>query len=168
MRDRGSSHVAAIVLTALLGGCSPSNARQEGAPLSGQVSGCYRLELWPGESGPETERRRAAWGTAPTVRLDTTRLTAWPSLLQAYGTVFVAYSITESGEVRDHPFNYWRFVAGDSLFVGHPGALAGVSMMLHMEGQDLRGEITSFSDVRVEGRPSTTKSPVLARRVTCP
>jgi hypothetical protein len=126
------------------------------------------LDLWPDDSGPDVERRRAAWGSAPLVQLDTARLTAWPSLLQQYGTVFVAASITSEGQVRDHPFNYWRLAAEDSVYVSHPGALAGVTLALRIEGQDLRGEIFSFSDVRVEGRPLTVTSPVRARRVECP
>jgi hypothetical protein len=150
-----------------VGGCSASNTQRDRLPLPEQVAGCYELEFWSGEPGPEAERQRAAWGSAPTVKLDTAKLTVWPSLVQQYGTVFVAHSITE-GRAWDHPFNYWRFVAGDSLFIGHPGALAGVSMTLHIEGQDLRGEITSFTDERVEGKPSTGTAPVLARRVECP
>lgn len=161
---------AALILSALwmvVGGCSASNAQRDRVTLPEQVSGCYELELWPGESGPQAERQRAAWSSAPTVKLDTAKLTTWPSLVQQYGTVFVAHSITE-GRAWDHPFNYWRLVAGDSLFVGHPGALAGVSMTLHIEGQDLRGEITSFTDVPVEGKPTTRTAPVFARRVECP
>ncbi|MDH3457891.1 MAG: hypothetical protein OER90_13715 [Gemmatimonadota bacterium] len=133
-----------------------------------QVAGCYRLTLWPDESGPDVERRRAGWGSAPILKLDTTRLTAWPSLNQRYGTVFTAFSITESGEVRDHPFNYWRFMDGDSVYVGHPAAFAGVSIEAQIEGQDLVGTIISFSDVRREGRPSGATSPVRAVRMECP
>lgn len=156
-----------VVLAALTGGCSATNARHDPPSTPQELAGCYRLELWPGESGPDMERRRGAWGSAPIVQLDTARLTAWPNLTERYGVVFVAASITEAGEIRDHPFNYWRLTAGDSLYVGHPGALAGVSMELHIEGADLRGVISSFSDVRV-GRPSTVTIPVRAQRVDCP
>ena len=157
-----------VALAALTGGCSATNAQRDAPSTPQELAGCYRLELWPGESGPAVEQRRAAWGSAPVLKLDTMQLTAWPSLTQQYGTVFVAYSITASGQVRDHPFNYWRFMDGDSLYVGHPGALAGVSMKLRIEGQDLSGSITSFTDVRMEGRPSTATTPIRARRMECP
>jgi hypothetical protein len=114
------------------------------------------------------DRRRAAWGQAPLVQLDTTTLTAWPSLVQRFGTVFVAHSITDAGEVRDHPFNYWRFMDADSVFVGHPGALAGVTMELELRGGDLYGRISSHTDVWEEDRPSTLSAPVRAHRVECP
>ena len=159
--------VTPMVLVALAGACAASTAQRQVPSSSEQISGCYRLELWPGESGPAVEQRRAAWGSAPLVQLDTVRLTAWPSLVQQYGIVFTAYSITSSGEVRDHPFNYWRFVGGDSVFVGHPGALAGVSMELQLQGQDLHGVMSSFSDEWEEGRSSKVIAPVRAHRVEC-
>ncbi len=137
-------------------------------PSPEQVAGCYRLELWPGESGPEAERKRSAWSVPPQVKLDTEPLTAWPSLVEQYGAVFVAHSISASGEFRDHPFQYWRFVDGDSLYVGHPRAFAGVSLELKIDGRDLRGQITSFTDVPAEGKPPRVTAPVLARRVECP
>lgn len=157
-----------IGLAAILAACSRSGAEQAEGAHPQRIAGCYGLELWPGESGADVERRRAAWGNAPTVKLDTVRLTAWPSLLQLYGeNVFVAQSIMEDRRVQNHPFAYWRFIGTDSLFVGHPRALAGVSMALMIEGQDLRGETRSFTDVSVEG-PSTSSAPVLARRIECP
>ena len=156
-----------VVLAALAVACSASTAQRQVPSSPEQVSGCYRLELWPSESGPDVERRRAAWGSAPLLRLDTMRLTAWPSLVQRYGTVFVAFSITASGQVRDHPFNYWRFIGGDSVFVGHPGALAGASMELRRHGKELGGVISSFTDVWEEGRPLKVTAPVRAHRVEC-
>jgi hypothetical protein len=160
--------VVLIGLAAALASCSGSGAQQSEGPQPRRVAGCYSLTLWPGESGPEMERRRAAWGSAPLVKLDTVALVGWPSVTQRYGQAFAAQSITDAGRIQDHPFGYWRFMGSDSLFVGHPGALAGVSMELVIRGQDLGGEIVSFTDVPREGRPSTAKSPVLARRVTCP
>jgi hypothetical protein len=156
-----------IGLATMLAGCSRSGAQQTDARPQ-RLAGCYRLELWPGEAGPEVERRRAAWGTAPIVRLDTTALTGWPAVTQQYSNAFVAHSITERDGVQDHPFGYWRFMGHDSLFVGHPGALAGVSMEVAIEGQNLRGEIRSFTDVLSPDRPSTSTSPVLAHRIECP
>jgi hypothetical protein len=88
--------------------------------------------------------------------------------VQQYGIVFTAYSITSSGEVRDHPFHYWRFMGGDSVFVGHPGALAGVSMELQLQGQHMHGVMSSFSDVWEEGKVSRVTAPVRAHRVECP
>jgi len=157
-----------IGLAAVLAGCSRSGAQQDEATHPRRLAGCYSLELWPGESGPDVERRRAAWGSAPTVKLDTAVLTGWPGTTQQYGNVFVAHSITDAGRVQDHPFGYWRFTGSDSLFVGHPGAFAGVSMELAIDGQHLRGEIRSFTDVVSEDKPSTSSGPVLARRVECP
>jgi len=168
MSLNGLRSLALMSAVGLAGAGSASNAQRETPFSPEQVAGCYRLELWPDESGGQVERRRAAWGSAPILKLDSIKLTAWPSLVQQYGTVFVAFSITESGQVRDHPFNYWRFMDGDSLYVGHPGALAGVSMKVRIEGQDLSGSITSFTDVRMEGRPSTATTPLRARRVECP
>jgi hypothetical protein len=106
--------------------------------------------------------------SSPDRVVDTERLTAWPGLVQQYGVVFVAYSVTALGEVRDHPFNYWRFMGEDSLFVGHPGALAGVSMELQVRGQDLHGVINSFSDVWEGDKHSTVTTSVRAHRVECP
>ena len=153
-------------LAATLAGCSSSGAQNEAHPQ--RLAGCYELELWPGESGPEVEERRAAWGNAPVIKLDTTALTGWPGITRQYGEAFVAYTITDAGRVQDHPFGYWRFMGNDSLFVGHPGALAGVSMKLVIDGQGLHGEMMAFTDVVSADRPSTSRAPVLARRVDCP
>jgi hypothetical protein len=168
MHGSGLRYAALIGLAALTCTCSASNAQRDTPFSPERVAGCYRLELYPDESGADIDERRARWDVPQFVVLESDSLTTWPSLLQQYGTVFVAASITQDGQVRDHPFNYWRPAADDSVHVGHPGALAGVSLALRIEGQDLRGEVVSFSDVRVEGRPSTVTSPVRARRVECP
>lgn len=155
-------------LAGFAGACSASNTQRDVLSSPEQVSGCFQLELYPDESGPDAEKERAEWNIPEYVVLGSDPLTTWPSLTQQYGTVFVATSVTADGQTRDHPFNYWRFTTGDSLYVGHPGALAGVSLALHIEGQDLRGEIASFTDVRVEGRSSAVTAPVRAKRVECP
>jgi hypothetical protein len=165
---KGGGSVSLLVLVAMTANCSASSAQRGDALSPERVAGCYRLDLWPGESGPEAEQERAAWSVPPQVKLERDTLTAWPSLVQQYGTVFLAHTISASGEVRDHPFQYWRFVNGDSLYVGHPRAFAGVSLDLEIEGRDLRGQITSFTDVRMEDKPSRVTAPVLARRVECP
>ena len=157
-----------IGLATVLTGCSRSGAQDEAAHPQ-RLAGCYSLELWPGESGPGVEHRRATWGNAPIVQLDTTRMKDWPSLLKQYGPdVFVALSITDAGRVQDHPFAYWRFTGIDSIYVGHPRAFAGVDLALAFDGQDLSGEIRAFTDVAAEDTPSTSSAPVLARRVDCP
>lgn len=133
------------------------------------VSGCYRLELYPGETGADAEKKREEWIFPPYVQLEPDPLTGWPSLQQRYEQVFVARTRDETGSVKTAPFAYWRPLDGDSLYVGHPGALAGMSMTLRVVGRDLEGEIRAFTDVRPEAvARGTVSAPIRARRVECP
>lgn len=155
-------------LAAAISGCGAARAPEAQASLQDSVAGCYELRLWPDRSDPAVEEERAAWGLMPIVQLDTLPLTDWPHLRQQYGEVFAARSYLEGGRAFDHPFGYWRPEDGDSLFVGHPMALAGMSMMLAVAGTNLEGLMTSFTDVLEEGRPSTVTAPVRALRIECP
>ena len=104
------SNVAFVV------GCGATHSQEQDAPMQDRVAGCYRLELWPGESGPEAEEKRAGWNIPPGVALETAVLTGWPSLTQQYGeNVFVARSFDAAGQWRSTPFGYWRPLGGDSL-----------------------------------------------------
>ncbi len=133
------------------------------------VSGCYRLELYPDETGADAEKKRAEWHIPEYVALESEPLTDWPSLLQTYDQVFVARTLDQAGAARATPFNYWRPVEADVLYVGHPGALAGLSMTLRIVGENLEGEILAFTDVRPQaGGTGKASAPIRARRVECP
>ena len=156
------------LLLAAFCGCGTARAPEAQTSLPNSAAGCYELLVWPDRSDPAVEEERAAWGRTPIVELDSLPLTEWAHLQQEYGAVFVARSYLEGGRAYNHPFGYWRPAAGDSLFVGHPMALAGLSMTLAVAGTNLEGLITSFTDVLEEGRPSTVTAPVRARRIQCP
>jgi hypothetical protein len=162
------SYLFLILLLAAIAGCSAARAPEAQTSLQDSVAGCYELRLWPDRSDPAVEEERAAWGFMPIVQLDTLPLTNWPHLQQQYGDVRVARSYLEGGRAFDHPFGYWRPAEGDSLFVGHPMALAGMSMTLAAAGENLEGRMTSFTDIIEEGRPSTVTAPVRAFRIECP
>lgn len=162
------SYLWVILLVAAIAGCSAARAPEAQTSLLDSVAGCYELALWPERSDPGVEEERAAWGLMPVVELDTVPLADWPHLRQQYGEVYVARSYLEGGRAFDHPFGYWRPAEGDSLFVGHPMALAGMSMTLVVAGANLEGLMTSFTDVLEERRPSSVTAPVEGRRIECP
>jgi hypothetical protein len=166
MKARDYIGMAAVLV--LVSACSAARAPEAQTSLQDSVAGCYELRLWPERADPEAEEERATWGLMPIVELDTLPLTDWPQLAQQYGEVFVARSYLEGGRAFDHPFGYWRPAEGDSLFVGHPMALAGMSMTVAPVGEDLEGLMTSFTDILEEGRPSSVTAPVRALRVECP
>lgn len=146
-------------LFAMIGGCGVARTQEAEMPIQERVAGCYRLELQGDPTG---------WRLPSGIVLEAEPLAAWPHLERRYGTVFVARTLADSGKLVDHPFGYWRPLGHDSLFVGHPGAFAGLSMELELVGKDLAGQITAFSDVEEEGQPSRAAAAILARRVDCP
>ena len=163
-----SAGLSAAIALGISGGCVGS-AQRPGAPPPA-IAGCYQLTLWPDEQGPEAEEKRAAWRVPTIVRLDTAVFTAWPSLTQRYGdSVHQARGFWD-GRWQEHPFIYWRPHPGDSIYVGHPGALAGVSLVLHTRGQILRGLMTAHTDTPITTPADRARStaPVEARRLTCP
>jgi hypothetical protein len=96
--------------------------------------------------------------------------TAWPSLTQRYGdSVHQAGSWVE-GRWQDYPFIYWPPDPGDSIYVGHPGALSGITLILEVRGQTYRGVITAHTDTPITdpAGPARSSAPVEARRVPCP
>lgn len=156
------------------GGCAGSQSRQQDQADPGaqsaraSVTGCYRIEVWPEGSDPEAEARRAGWNVPEVVRLTPDPLTEWRALGERYDSVFVARTWLEA-RWADHPFGYWRpAAAGDSVYVGHPAAFAGLTLELARRGDGLEGRIIAFTDVRREGQPSRTTAPVTATPVACP
>jgi hypothetical protein len=155
------------LVLATCAGCAGSGQRPGSLP---PVAGCYALTLWPDEQGPAADARRAAWTVPAIIRLDTAVFTAWPSLTQRYGdSVHQASSWLEE-RWQEYPFIYWRPHPGDSIYVGHPGALSGITLVLDIRGQTYRGVITAHTDTPIVDRADRARSfaPVEARRIPCP
>jgi hypothetical protein len=168
-RPRSSTLGALGAELSIMIGAGCAGGQRPGA-LPVAVAGCYRLTLWPDEPGPDGDEKRAAWRVPTMIRLDTAILTAWPSLTGRFGdSVYQAGGFWE-GRWREQPFNFWRPYSGDSIYVGHPGALAGVSLVLDIRGETLRGVMTAHTDTPITDRARRARlsAPVEARRVPCP
>lgn len=161
-------------LVSQAGGCASSQSRQpdQGDPgarsARASPTGCYRIEVWPEGSDPEAEAKRARWNVPEIVLLTPDPLTEWRALVERYDSVFVARTWLE-GRWADHPFGYWRPEAGgDSVYVAHPAAFAGMTLELARSDDGFEGRIIAFTDVRREGQPSRSTAPARAVPVACP
>ena len=82
------------------------------------------------------------------VALSVEPLQGWPAFSERFdGRVFGAHAFTESGRPTDVPFAYWRPRDRDGVVVGHPGALAGVTLEFWREEGEVRGRALAFTDV---------------------
>lgn len=123
------------------------------------LPGCYRFR-----SDASSEALNLPWG----VVLDDEPLgDAWP-LMARFDDVRRARTATSPTGRADHPFGYWRPVAGDSVEIAHPGGGGLVLTMAPVAG-GLEGRGRAAGDVLEPGetpgpRPSR---PVSAERVEC-
>lgn len=177
MSRRAGFGLSALIVAGLIlqaEGCAGSHRsqaeEQEAGARASQASlaGCYRIEVWPEGSGPQAEAERPRWNVPEIIRLDADPMTEWPSLAQRLGEVFVARTWLE-GRWTEHPFAYWRTAAaGDSVYVAHPAAFAGLTLELATGEEGLEGQVVSFTDVRREAQPSGATAPVRVVPVACP
>lgn len=160
-----------LLLAAFAAACANRGQEETAMTMTPEsLAGCYELALWPDEMGAQADARRAEWSVPSIVRLETARMTAWPSLINRYGDDVYQARAWSEGRWQDHPFAYWRKQGTDSIYVGHPGALAGVSLMLQSQGDELAGVMTAHTDVRQVGDTAAARpsAPVRARPVDCP
>lgn len=167
MESRLCGALGGVLLLVIGAGCAGGQRPQT---LPGAIAGCYQLTLWPDETGLTVEERRAVWRVPTVIRLDTAGFTAWPSLTRRYGDSLYSARGWWEGRWQEQPFIFWRPLAGDSIYAGHPGALAGVSLVLAIRGEILRGVITAHTDtpIRDSAARARSRAPVEARRVSCP
>lgn len=124
--------------------------------------GCYVLEL----EEPETEAKLR--GIPDGVELREEALVGWPRR-GAEGPRYQARTLTD-GERRETPFNYWTRLQGDSLLVSHPGAMQGFTLRLEVGEEELRGNLTAFTDVAADPVEAQRERsvPIVARSAECP
>lgn len=148
--------VVGLVLVGLTCGGRPDQGR-EAPGAQGQAEhrldpiGCWRLETTSGPGGP-----RPGIGLPVGLRLDSARYTG-PRADSGPSTFFIARSLF-ADRVQDHPFGAWSRPGADSLWVGHPGAYAGVTIRAAGTGDTLLGRIQPHTDVR---RPGQQPEPVV-------
>lgn len=159
--------LAAVVVvagTACAAARDPEPEQSAWSPVD--LIGCYQVTVHP----DGTEADRASWSLPSVIRLSDGPVPEWPGLRQQFGDSVYQVRSWQQERWRDIPFAYWRPVEGDSIHLAHPGALAGVTMVLAVPGDTLEGRITTHTDVLRPGEtvPRTSSAPVEARRVTCP
>jgi hypothetical protein len=151
------AHVAGLAILLVAAACA-SNAEP---PASVAPPGCY----YP-------ERNAAAavldlpWG----VELLSVQLAGWPAL-QQLEDVRQARTLTAAG-TQDHPFGYWRPLAGgDSVEVGYPGGGAVLlELAVSADGRTLNGTGRALGDAQPIGAPreDTVVTPVVLNQARCP
>ena len=143
---------AFAVLATMAGACASTGQSADPADLAG----CYYFD-----QGDAARDLRLPWG----LRLQGQPLSpeAWPAVGQLEGAR-VASTLNARAET-DHPFGYWRPVAGDSILVGYPGG-GGVSLRLAPVDQGLAGSARPVGDATLaRDRPTY---PVHLLRARCP
>ena len=168
MRPRSEALMSILLFVTIATACA--NRAQDTGFAAETVAGCYETQLWPWESGSEADAKRAGLKIPALIRLASDHMTEWPVLNRRYGDdVFQAYSWV-NGRWRDHPFNYWRPAAEDSIYAGHPGALAGGGLSLAAVDDGFEGLIVTHTDVLQPGDTIGAKgsAPIALRPVDCP
>lgn len=162
-RGRGASAAllaALLPLLALACGGPDAGERVSAVPTSGELAGCWSLEL--GDAGG-AYRPASRPGLPSVVRLDTTRLDLVSPVVNV--PTFRAWSITGS-TIRDLPFHGWRLIAGDSMWAGHPGGYAGYELRLALAPDTLAGRLATAPDVRRSR--DAVPGPARLVRTSCP
>lgn len=147
----------------------PVPAPHAALPFEERIAGCYALQPGPWQTDsvlviPASPRR------APTrFQLEATRLAGWDPLQSDTLPLYAARTYPEPGQ-EPRMFTYWQRtrVGSDTIHISYPLPLADVALMLTPEGQDLVGQIYTFTDALEEGKPSSAEAPIRARRVRCP
>lgn len=151
----GAVGVGVVVVAALAACASAGEGDDAMGDAARPVAGCYQFR-WD-------EGARALglpWG----FELTDEPLEGWPNLEDARS----ALTRPTGDTTADHPFGFWRPVAGDSITLGHPGG-GGFALTLAPEGDDLVGSGRSTGDLVAPGEtPATARHAVTALRVVCP
>lgn len=102
------------------------------------------------------------------VALDSLPLQGWDRFAERYEKVFQARTFeTPSARAGDTPFAYWRPLEGNSVVVGHPGAMAGMTLRMRERSGELGGTILAFTDVMTPGRTGRDSTAVRIMRTPC-
>jgi YVTN family beta-propeller protein len=132
------------------------------AALARRVAGCYRLDDGPWRADSVRAGDISTAGTPLLFELTDRLLTGWDPMQTSEQPIY---------EVRRaEGWSYWRGARLPSEGIrigGSPLPLAGVDLMLTVQGADLVGLVEAFTDVHEEGKPSAVTRPVRARRVAC-
>jgi hypothetical protein len=138
----------------VLGGACASSP--EGGGTVGDLTGCYQFERTA-----EARELGLPWG----FELLGGALSEWPNLPEGRR----ARTRVTAERTADHPFAFWRPVAGDSIQVGHPGG-GGFALSLVRDGRVLRGTARAVGDAVRFGESFQPRDPrpVVAWKVVCP
>lgn len=151
------ARIAAPAACALVAAACASACASTGDAPPADLAGCYYFDR-----DAAAEQLRLPWG----VRLLDRPLEGWPAIQQLEG-VRVATTLTPDGDV-DHPFGFWRPLAGDSVHIGYPAG-GGLSLRLAVEAGRMTGTARPVGDALPMGgaadRPLRTVSLMHAR---CP
>lgn len=150
----GSARPSLIALLATLLTSACASPRDAGPR---QLQGCFYFVQ------DETARSlRLPWG----VRLLQDSLEGWPAMANHQG-VHSAATLHPDGD-RDHPFGYWRPLAGDSLEIGYPAG-GGMVMRLRVGDDELAGTVRPVGDaVSLQEDGRRAPAPVTLTRALCP
>lgn len=130
------ARIAAPAASALVAAACASACATTADTPTADLAGCYYFER-----DAAAEQLRLPWG----VRLLDRPLEGWPAIQQLEG-VRVASTLTAQGDV-DHPFGFWRPLAGDSVHIGYPAG-GGLSLRLAVETGGLAGTARPVGDAR--------------------
>lgn len=143
------------------GGSGEDGAGEAGSPGPELVvAGCYRFS-----EAPANQVLGLPWG----IVLEREPLAeGWP-LVERFPGVRRARTLSSPTRRTDHPFAYWRPLAGDSLEVGHPGG-GGLALVLAPTDDGLGGRGRSTGDALRPGEAPGPRGPrpVRAERIPCP
>jgi hypothetical protein len=138
------------------------------AAFAHRVAGCYRLDdgTWRADSvragDVSTKFTPLAFELAEEV------LRGWDPIQSSDRPMFVVRDpLTRRS---DASFTYWQLVdsTSETIRIANPLALAGATLTLRIDGRDLAGTITVFTDAIEKDKPYEVTRPVRARRITCP
>lgn len=156
----------ALLVPALFSGCGGGGAGEgEGAGSESVAAGpsawagCYTL-------APQAE----GWRVPAAVALDTASLEGWEAFSRRHeGRVYRARSFQSlEGSPGDSPFAYWRPLGtGDSVSLGHPGALAGMTLRMTRREGAIKGTLLTFTDALTPGESGRDSTTARVERVPC-
>lgn len=149
----------ALLAAALVAACGGPDEPPPEPPGVSEIAGCWSLELGDGSGGWRAADRPGLPGT---LRLDEVRLDVRSPIVNE--RTYRAWSI--AGDiVRDIPFHGWRTIAGDSLWAGHPGGIAGTELRLALGRDTMVGRLVTTA---ARPRVAAPSGPARLVRTACP
>ena len=131
--------------------------------------GCYELVPGKWQTDSLLSRIYSVRAVPTKFRLDSARIKGWPMLQSDSAPTYVVTAYLEPGHSAGLLTAWSRYSrARDSISVGQPLPMAGVTLVLAPVGQDLVGTMRTFTDQIVPGEAHTATVPIGARRTTCP